>query len=508
MSESASTADEVRQRLYEIMKRDDGFENKARDALSLGTEYLGVDSAFVSRIETNTDHYEVLVSTDRDKGLMPEGMTTDLSGTYCRHTLERDSPLALHDVENQDVVSDLEVGRVNCYHGTTLTVENEPYGTVCFVSKQARQQPFTEAETMFAELVGRLLEHELTYERQREELSRRTSLVNVLDRVLRHNIRNDMTVIRAYARLGVNGGCGECEKIVGRADDLIQMSETARDLGKLINTNSDRRRTDVATLLRDLAQNVHEEYPDASVTVDAPTELYVSVLPGVETALWELLENAAEYAGETPRISLSVTELSDAVEFVVSDDGPGIPESEKDSLQAGTETPLIHGSGLGLWTVYWVAANHHGELDITTDDGTTVTLCLPKTSTATETASDEPLFRRAPGRYRAVFETVQVPIVLFDDDRYVVDANDQAGALLGWSADEMTGRRLSVFLDEDDIVSEGAGTVTFEPADSGRQSVEYQTVMDALPGQHLLTLYPEDAPANVNRTREQFDDET
>ena len=101
MSAGSLDADEARHRLYGIMKGDDPFESKAREALELGTAYLGVETGFVTRIEPEIDYWETVVSTDGAGGMVPEGMRTDLSGTYCRHTLERDSPLALHDVPNQ-----------------------------------------------------------------------------------------------------------------------------------------------------------------------------------------------------------------------------------------------------------------------------------------------------------------------------------------------------------------------------------------------------------------------
>ena len=212
MSQTVRSADDARHQLYEIMKRDDSFEQKAKDALELGTAYLDVDSGFLTRIESDTDHWETIASTDGADGLVPLGMTSNLNGMYCRHTIERDSPLALHDIPNQQTA--VEAAEFDCYHGTTLTVNDEIYGTVCFVAVDARNDPFSEAETMFAELVGRLLEHELEYERQRDQLARQTSLVNVLDRVLRHNIRNELTIIRANARLHgeKHEDCSECEQ--------------------------------------------------------------------------------------------------------------------------------------------------------------------------------------------------------------------------------------------------------------------------------------------------------
>jgi signal transduction histidine kinase len=63
----------------------------------------------------------------------------------------------------------------------------------------------------------------------------------------------------------------------------------------------------------------------------------------------------------------------------VRDDGPGIPEQERSVLLEGTETPLRHGSGLGLWLVYWGVVRLGGDLQFREREprGSTVAVRLP-----------------------------------------------------------------------------------------------------------------------------------
>lgn len=493
MSKTVPSADEARHRLYEIMKQDGEFETKATEALELGTTYLGVDSAFVTRVDPDTDHWETIVSTDGRDGLVPTGATKDLSGTYCRHTLERDSPLAVHDIPDSDELDD--EGGFQCYHGTTLTVDSAPYGTVCFVARTPREQPFDEAETMFAELVGRLLEHELEHRRQQEELARQTSMINVLDRVLRHNIRNDTTVIRAMGEIlkDQREDCEQCRTIIERADDLVATSETARHLGKLINEGGSRRPVDIAALVEQVAADAREEYPGARITTETPDRLVVHALPSLETALRELLENAATHTGEAPRVHVSAAETDDCVELTVSDDGPGMPETETDVLQTGTETQLVHGSGLGLWSVYWIVTSHGGDIDIATDDGTRVRLLLPSETTR---QAGEPEVPRAVDRYRAAFADAPVGLVVLDDDGRIVETNDWAEELLDHADHGIAGHRFDAFCAEE---SEGAalsgapatgqrGQIRLGDTVTGAETVTYAAVGDVVPGQHLVVL--------------------
>ena len=200
MTDPPLAADAARQELYAIMRGEAPFEEKVHAALDLGKRYLGVDNGHFTRIDEETSHWEALVSTDSEEGQFPPGLELDLSTTYCRRTIEASTPIALANVPEQGWEDDpaFEEHGLHCYHGTAVVVHEEPYGTVCFVSEDPRDIAFSESETMFAELIARMVERELEHEQLEAQLTRQSNLATVLNRVLRHNIRNDMTVIRGY----------------------------------------------------------------------------------------------------------------------------------------------------------------------------------------------------------------------------------------------------------------------------------------------------------------------
>lgn len=140
------SASEARQQLYEVMRSDRSFEQKARAALELGRRYLDADNGHLTRIDEETDHWEAVVSTDSADGDFPPGLELDLGTTYCRRTIEADDQIALHDAPNQEWADDpaFETHGLHCYHGTTLVLDGEPYGTLCFVSETARATPYDE----------------------------------------------------------------------------------------------------------------------------------------------------------------------------------------------------------------------------------------------------------------------------------------------------------------------------------------------------------------------------
>lgn len=57
MSQKASpSAHDARQELYEIIREDVSFEEKAEQALALGKRYLGVDNGHLKVIDPEVDH--------------------------------------------------------------------------------------------------------------------------------------------------------------------------------------------------------------------------------------------------------------------------------------------------------------------------------------------------------------------------------------------------------------------------------------------------------------------
>ena len=102
-------------------------------------------------------------------------------------------------------------------------------------------------------------------------------------------------------------------------------------------------------------------------------------------ALWNLVENAAKYGA--PPIRVWAERAGDRIRFHVSDEGPGIPESERERVfepfyrADRARTPGVRaGVGLGLTLARRIAEAHGGTIRIAAaqgDRGCLVTIELP-----------------------------------------------------------------------------------------------------------------------------------
>jgi signal transduction histidine kinase len=217
----------------------------------------------------------------------------------------------------------------------------------------------------------------------------REQRIQVLNRILRHNIRNEVSVIDARAELAMDPdqSSGEHLELISEvAKDLEGLSSNARQIEKLMQESQDR----VQSLrIDDVTESVASDVLDddgVTVETDLPA-VSLRLDPGLlRYALRQLIENAVEHNdADTPRVRLSGKKTSSGVEIVVSDNGPGIPKAERDVIVAGSETSHDHASSLGLWGTNWAAQTLGGTLSFEQSSmgGAAVRLELPATDTST-----------------------------------------------------------------------------------------------------------------------------
>ena len=213
--------------------------------------------------------------------------------------------------------------------------------------------------------------------RKRQEQS-----LAVLDRVLRHNIRNGMSVIGGFARVIADRTDGELAEMATRitesADELTALTEKARDLQLSMRARESRQPRDIVDDIEAVVSDLETEYPDVAFTVDADGSKQVAATERLRSALEEVGENAAKHGSSSVTFRIEDTE-TDRVAVHVSDTGPGLSGDEQKVVEAGRETPLEHGDGLGLWLVNWIVTDLGGDVRTTVENGTTVTLELPRT---------------------------------------------------------------------------------------------------------------------------------
>jgi signal transduction histidine kinase len=223
---------------------------------------------------------------------------------------------------------------------------------------------------------------EVTERRQYEQR------LEVAQRVLRHNLRNDLTVVKGWAEELEDRADDDTTELGARniretAEDLVDLSEKTRTMVKLDDYGTGERvPVDVSAVVRDAVAAFRDEHPEVSVAVDAPTSVTLDVPSDafVSVPVENLVENAIEHNDtDAPEVTVSVAERSDEMAVTVSDNGPPIPDIEQRVLEEGDEDPLTHGSGVGLWLTEWSVSRVGGTVEFEPGEprGNEVTLTYP-----------------------------------------------------------------------------------------------------------------------------------
>jgi PAS domain S-box-containing protein len=206
--------------------------------------------------------------------------------------------------------------------------------------------------------------------------------LEVLNRVLSHNLRNKMNVIEGHASLlrDVYDGdraLSSLSEIENAATDLMGLAETTQDVDRALSGAGGDAEVDLPERIEQLISASEDQFPSATFSLSSPEEPCRVAVPGLITAIGEAVENAvAHNSSDEPVVNVRIENRSDGwTDIEIEDNGPGIPDQELEVLRTG-ETSLNHADRLGLWFIYWVVSRIGGEFSITDADPQGVLLGL------------------------------------------------------------------------------------------------------------------------------------
>lgn len=216
--------------------------------------------------------------------------------------------------------------------------------------------------------------------------------LQVLNRVLRHDLRNSMTVIAGNTEILRDELDDElaarATAVSRRVDELLSLVEKTRRIEETLDgEDSVRKRVELVSTVETALATTEEHFVSVRTRTDLPDRATVYGNDLLESAVENVLENAVVH-NDQPETRLSVRleeATSDYVSLAIADNGPGIPTAERELITGEREiTQTDHGSGLGLWLTNWVVTRSGGELLFEDNDprGTVVTMRLPRADAA------------------------------------------------------------------------------------------------------------------------------
>ena len=251
------------------------------------------------------------------------------------------------------------------------------------------------------DLTPRLLQQTLRYAIQRErhqrqlrqrneQLQQRNAELALLNQVVRHDIRNDVSVILAWGEtLGTHvddEGVEYLDRIVDAGEHITTITETVGDFLDVLesDSNPELRPIDIESVLINEVEKGRSAHEQAEITLDGDHEggLQVSATELLSSVFRNLLNNAVTHNDKAnPEVTIRVEENAETATIQIADNGPGVPDGQKDDVFGRGEMGLeSSGTGIGLYLVDTLVEMYDGDVVLTDNDpeGSVFTVTLQK----------------------------------------------------------------------------------------------------------------------------------
>jgi len=223
-----------------------------------------------------------------------------------------------------------------------------------------------------AEHVHKAVQDITERKRYEKRLKEQRDDLDVLNQMLRHDIRNDLQLVTASADFLHDhiddAGREYLATIRESAGHAVELTQTARDMSDvMLSTDENLTRVDLRSTLESELERVRSEHAAAAITVEGTIPRTTVVADDMLHSVFRnLLTNAIQHNDrEVPTVTVAATERDESVVVRVADDGPGVPDEQKDEIFGkGTKGGDSAGTGLGLYLVATLVDTYGGSVSV------------------------------------------------------------------------------------------------------------------------------------------------
>lgn len=399
--------------MYEVTAMTGSQEEQLTEMLKLGCRFLKMNVGKICQISEEKNTNKVIKVFSETKGSLKDGAVFPLNETFCQFVYPSIEPIAINNI-GQSKYKDSEsylINKVEAYIAAPIWIKGKKYGTVAFLSTNARVDDFTATDKDIVNLIGSWIS--VTLERGFSEINLRRAMESAeaankskskFLANMSHELRTPLNAIIGYSDLlseemaeyAQSRHLVDVERISFSGHHLLSLINNILDIAKIESGKMEIFKEELEII--DLCEEMRIIFEPLSMKNSNTFNINVSNNLGivnldktkVKQILINLLSNANKFTKNgTLILDVDKTEQNDTqwLKIVITDTGIGMSEEQLDKIfmefdQGDVSTASQYGgTGLGLPICRYMCQLLGGEIAVQSElgAGSRFTVLIPLT---------------------------------------------------------------------------------------------------------------------------------
>ncbi|MFW9849266.1 MAG: sensor histidine kinase [Candidatus Thorarchaeota archaeon] len=217
-------------------------------------------------------------------------------------------------------------------------------------------------------------------EKQSDELKRQNKELDIYTKLLRHDLSNDLQAVINSVELSQMLLPLSEEKVNENLEESLNFSMRMKKLLQVFKLPLEQPRRNLVEVIRNIAAESEETHSNLRIEVtwtpeaERETITVGRLLPLVWT---NIFRNASQHAGEHPTVSVDISIVDHNYQVIITDDGPGIPQEQKERLFRKDASLENRDRGIGLYLSKLIIESHNGTIEISNIPQTQFIIRIP-----------------------------------------------------------------------------------------------------------------------------------
>ncbi len=327
----------------------------AQVKLHLG-KLFNTDNFYIALLNNTSDTFQIIYQEDQYDKID----SFPAKKTLTKYIIDQNKPMIIKEDEqlelmNKGIIGDIgEISKV--WMGTPLYDNKEIIGAIA-VQSYCDSNAYTNVDLEIFQFIAEKISSLIVQKKSQDELKIVQHRLDTATSMLRHDISNDLSVIKSalklYRQSNQSNFLDEIDKRIKKSLSLI---EYHRNQEQVINTHSNLKEYNI----KDVLSKIIPSYPNVQINIDGDITIYAD--DAIYSVFENLIFNSIKH-GKADVINISLKHSNGSCEIFYRDNGKGIDRVIKDKIfEKGISGKDTGNTGMGLYIIKRIIESYSGEI--------------------------------------------------------------------------------------------------------------------------------------------------